>query len=225
MPTAKTLTCSQFAALKAKQRALRDNFPEMAGLRIHRAISWIGRAEMEESDLDARFIFLWIAFNAAYADEERLNQEEANARAAFRDFFHRLLERDHEDRIYNAVWERFSGPIRLLMNNQYVFNPFWKHTNGVEGYDDWRTKLDLTQRAFGFALKEKDTPRILSFVFDRLYVLRNQILHGAATWNSTINRDQVRDGAHILTFLMPLFVDIMMENPDVEWGQAFYPVV
>ena len=58
-----------FQALKEKQRAIRSGFPETMGLRVHRAISWIGRAEACEEDDDARFIFLWIAFNAAYADE------------------------------------------------------------------------------------------------------------------------------------------------------------
>ena len=55
------------AALKTKQRAIRAGFPETMGLRAHRAISWIGRAETCGGDDDARFIFLWIAFNAAYA--------------------------------------------------------------------------------------------------------------------------------------------------------------
>ena len=36
------------------------------GLRAHRSISWIGRAEAAEDD-DALLIFLWIAFNAAHA--------------------------------------------------------------------------------------------------------------------------------------------------------------
>lgn len=57
------------AALKTKQRAIRAGFPETMGLRAHRAISWIGRAEASGDDDDARFIFLWIAFNAAYADK------------------------------------------------------------------------------------------------------------------------------------------------------------
>lgn len=28
---------------------------------------------------------------------------------------------------------------------------------------------------------------ILSILFDRLYVLRNQLVHGGATWNSDVN--------------------------------------
>ena len=53
-------------SLKDKQRALRHGFPTPLGLRVHRAISWLTRAEREGADADVRFILLWIAFNAAY---------------------------------------------------------------------------------------------------------------------------------------------------------------
>ena len=38
------------------------------GLRVHRAISWIERAEQEADDADAAFVFYWIAFNSAYPE-------------------------------------------------------------------------------------------------------------------------------------------------------------
>ena len=62
-------------------------------------------------------------------------------------------------------------------------------------------------------------------LFDRLYMLRNQLIHGGATWNSTVNRDQLRDGSEILSYLLPIMVDIMMDNPQEDWGRPFYPVV
>ncbi|GAA5139768.1 HEPN domain-containing protein [Alloalcanivorax gelatiniphagus] len=52
--------------LKARQRAERVGYSDNLGLRVHRALSWLDRAE-HEADPDSRFIFLWIAFNAAYA--------------------------------------------------------------------------------------------------------------------------------------------------------------
>ncbi len=211
--------------LKAKQRAIRDGFPETMGLRVHRSISWIGRAESAADDHDARFIFLWIAFNAAYADEIRFQGTAPAERDSFRDYFRKLDELDHERTIYNAVWNQFSGPIRLLLNNRYVFNPFWQHHNGISGFEDWEKWFESSSRDFARALRKGDTARILSFVFDRLYVLRNQLVHGGSTWNGSVNRDQVRDGAAILGFLVPVFVDIMMDNPDVDWGRPFYPVV
>lgn len=56
-----------YHALKARQREIRGAFPESLGLRTHRALSWLNRAE-QAGDADGRFIFLWITFNAAYAN-------------------------------------------------------------------------------------------------------------------------------------------------------------
>ena len=78
---------------------------------------------------------------------------------------------------------------------------------------------------FAHAFRAGDTTKVLSFVFVRLYVLRNQLVHGDSTWNSGVNRTQVRDGAAILTFLMPVFVELMMDDPGMDWGKPFYPVV
>ena len=97
--------------------------------------------------------------------------------------------------------------------------------NGIEGFEDWEDKFRASSRSFAQAFQDGDSVRVLSFVFDRLYVLRNQLVHGGSTWNSGVNRAQVRDGAAILAFLMPVFVDLMMENPHEDWGRPFYPVV
>ncbi|AML51730.1 HEPN domain-containing protein [Falsihalocynthiibacter arcticus] len=213
------------AELKEKQRKIRDCFPETMGLRVHRAISWIGRSEIATVDHDSRFIFLWISFNAAYAGESEFQSINIGERASFTDFFGKIVSLDTEQRIDKAIWQSFSGPIRLLMQNRYVFSPFWQHHNGIDGFDDWEHRFTTSAKNFAQALQAQDTVRTLSFVFDRLYVLRNQLVHGGATWNSSVNRDQVRDGAAILAFLMPVFVEIMMDHPNEDWGQPFYPVV
>ena len=212
-----------FDILKAKQRAQRAAFPEAMGLRVHRAISWLGRAEAEKADADVRFILLWIGFNAAYASD--VDASSASERGSFGAFFDTLVSLDSSHRIYDAVWARFSQDIRLLLANKYVFAPFWHKQNGVEGYEDWEKRLATSQKLIASAIKEFNTSRILSVVFDRLYVLRNQLLHGGATWNSSVNRSQVRDGSAVLSWLLPIFIDIMMENPSRDWGRPFYPVV
>lgn len=40
----------RYAKLKDKQRAIRNGFPETMAMRVHRAISWIGRAEACNDD-------------------------------------------------------------------------------------------------------------------------------------------------------------------------------
>ena len=66
-----TETTLGFESLKAKQRLIRDVFPANLGLRVHRAISWLGRAEAEVDDDDVRFILLWVGFNSVYARDLR----------------------------------------------------------------------------------------------------------------------------------------------------------
>lgn len=212
------------AKLKERQRSIRDGFPKTMALRVHRAISWIARAEQCD-DADGEFIFYWIAFNAAYAKEADFQEIPSGERTTFNSYFERLVELDTDNRIYNAIWTGFAGPIRMLMQNRHVFNPFWLHQNGMAGHDDWEERFVSSARVFAQAVQSLDTVKILGLVFDRLYVLRNQLVHGGATWNSGVNRGQVQDGAAILAFLMPVFVDIMMDNPDEDWGKPFYPVV
>lgn len=113
----------------------------------------------------------------------------------------------------------------MLMENRFVFNPFWQHQNGIDGFEDWEERFRPSSRSFAHAFQAGNSVRVLSFVFDRLYVLRNQLAHGGSTWNSGVNRAQVRDGAAILGFLLPVFVDLMMDNPKEDWGRPFYLVV
>ena len=217
------LVAGQFHGLKDKQRAMRDGFPEGLALRVHRALSWLGRAEVEHNDDDIRFILLWVGFNSAYASD--VSAELSSERGVFRAYFETLVLLDRDRCIYNAVWQRFSHEIRMLLSNKYVFQPFWNHHNGVPGYDDWAVKLASSQRAIAAAMAQQDTARILSVLFDRLYVLRNQLVHGGATWNSNVNRDQVRDGTAVLGSLLPIFINIMMDHASYNWGIPFYPVV
>ena len=77
-----------------------------------------------------------------------------------------------------------------------------------------------------YALEEKKTDKVLTGLFQRLYTLRNQILHGGSTFNSKVNREQVKDGCNILSFLIPVMLEIMMKHhDDIEWGKPFYPVI
>ncbi|NNU78990.1 hypothetical protein HMH01_00935 [Halovulum dunhuangense] len=198
------------------------------GLRVHRALSWMGRAEaLAGQDADTAFILYWIAFNAAYADAADFEPGTAGLteRGRMEGYFARLVRLDADKRIYDAIWSRYSGPVRVLLDNRFVFEPFWRHQNDPEGAPGWQERFEAARRTVGTALARHETTKVLTILFDRLYVLRNQLVHGGATWNSGVNRQQVRDGAAILGFLVPVFIDLMMDNPAEDWGHPFYPVV
>lgn len=208
--------------LKEQQREKREHFSEALGLRIHRAISWLMRAEQCD-DLDGRFIFLWISFNSAYSND--LGTVSIAETEQFQSFLKKLIDLDKENTLYSIIWQKYSSAIRVLLDNKYVYQPFWNHHNQVSGYENWENHFKASKQAASLALGKKDTAKVLGVIFNRLYTLRNQIIHGGATWNSSANRNQLRDATAILGDLVPLLIEIMMDNQDAHWGEACYPVV
>jgi len=213
-----------YSELKTKHRKEREGYLPPLRLRTHRALSWLNRAEQEPEDNDARFLFLWIAFNAAYANELP-DRKAFTERRLLLQFLKRLVESDDENLIHQIVWNQFSGSIRLLIDNQYVFQPFWDHQAGLISERRWKDSFEKSRASANRALGRTNTTRVLAVIFDRLYTLRNQIVHGGATWNSGINRAQVKDGANILGHLVPTVIHLMMESHTQIWGDACYPVV
>jgi len=70
----------------------------------------------------------------------------------------------------------------------------WDFHNGRLTEEQWVKKFDKSRAMAQKALAIKDTVVFVGILFDRLYVLRNQLVHGGSTWKSKVNRDQVRDG-------------------------------
>ena len=212
-----------YERLKQRQRAERHTHNENLALRTHRSLSWLNRAEQAE-DLDGQFIFLWIAFNAAYATEidERLRLSEQET---FKLFLNKLCELDQRNTLEKLVWQAFPGNIRVLLDNPFVFQSFWDYQNGKLSHEDWQQRFIAGKQRAKIALGSRDTATVLAVVFSRLYTLRNQLIHGGATWNGQVNREQLRDCVAILGQLVPLVIEIMLDNPNTLWGDACYPVV
>jgi len=210
-----------YQTLKPRHREARESLPEEVSLRIHRALSWL-KAANEDEHADAKFIFLWIAFNAVYAQEFESGVELSEKRV-FRDFLARLLRLDDDDLIYNITWENYTGKVRLFINNQYVSRPFWRFQNGALSEIEWKRQFDGSCRAASRALAMKDTAVFIGILFDRLYMLRNQLIHGGATWESNVNRDQVRDGTRTLEDIVPAIIHIVMDDPEEPWGAPSFP--
>lgn len=212
-----------YQELKEYQREHRDNWGQGIGIRIHRALSWLQRAEQERanSDTDAEFIFLWISFNAAYVNEHT-NETRCNTRQNYTQFFTRLLDHDIDGYFYGLVWDHYTQAIRSLLNNKFVFQPFWDSANGITDSDSWKESFAAAKRAANNSLAAQDTLTVLSIVMDRLYTLRNQLIHGGATWSGKLNRDQLKDATNFMRELMPLVIRFMMENATELWGNAIY---
>jgi hypothetical protein len=143
----------------------------------------------------------------------------------FLHFLSRLIDSDNNQLLYQIVWREFPKSIRLLIDNKYVFQPFWEHTKDNLTEEEWQDKFNRSKASANRALGRMNTRTVLAVIFDRLYVLRNQLMHGSATWNSSVNRNQVRDSANILGQLVPAIISIMLDSGSDVWGDPRYPVV
>ncbi|MEQ3696140.1 MAG: HEPN domain-containing protein [Pseudomonadales bacterium] len=213
-----------YELLKEYQRDHRDSFNQDIGLRIHRALSWLHRSLHEQDDLDAQFVFLWIAFNSAYAynstSEYRVTETEQ-----FSGFISRLVGHDSHQLLHRVLWTHYPNAIRVLLGNKFVFRPFWEAQMGEPMETGWLEQFERANQAANTALGRQDAATVLQIVMTRLYTLRNQILHGGATWNSAVNRDQLRDACALLSELVPCVISIMMSHAGEVWGPAHYPVI
>ncbi|MGO3296639.1 MAG: hypothetical protein ACTILN_13315 [Marinobacter sp.] len=212
-----------YQQLKQRHRAERENYHTILSLRVHRSLSWLQRAEQAE-DPDGRFIFLWIAFNAAYATEID-DEYRTSEKLSFGSFLEKLSGLDSNRQLEQLTWTEFPKSIRVLLNNRYVFQGFWDFHNGKITQDDWENQFEKAKIAAQAALGRQDTPTVLGIALHRIYTLRNQLIHGGATWNSSVNRDQVRDCVALMEKLVPAILTIMMDSPGTLWGDACYPVV
>ena len=210
------------AELKDRHRQIRDQEPDALRLRIHRALSWLIRSEQEHTDPDLRFVLQWIALNAAYAREFGREETERTRAKAFLDT---LVALDTQKRLHQALFQQFTGPIRTLIDNKFTFEPFWTAMRTHDASNRWEEGFANSKKAAFAAVMQGDTPKVLGIVFDRLYVLRNQLVHGGATWNSQVNRAQLTDAVAILGTLVPLIISVMMDHPGQDYGDALYPVV
>lgn len=232
--------------------------------RLRRSLSWFERADSDGLDDDVRYIFLWVAFNAAYADAQNLHLDEWKR---YRIYFEKLMKNMNDAyRIHNTLKYELGKECLSLVGNRYVFWGFWRFLDdrwfNEEEWKESRYERSLQSEgkrvrkllgSMRAAPKEtgsddrRNTIDLLNILFGRLYVLRNQIMHGSSTsqaWmdpersdscegststeDGSLNRSQVEDGVRILGCLMPLFLDVMMDHPELEleeyWGRLLYPV-
>ena len=196
---------------------------ETLELRLHRAESWLKCSENYTEDNDIAFISQWIAFNSCYlTDTEK--EERLCERESFLDFIRTLVSNDKENRIEECLWNNYSDFIRTLIDNHYVYSLFWISIR--QDNSNWKEPFETSKRIALKALSERNVVLVMSIVLDRLYCLRNQLMHGGATYHGRVNRQQVKDGKKMLSELMPIVIKIMkITGSEYDWGEVSYPVI
>ena len=65
---------------------------------------------------------------------------------------------------------------------------------------------------------------VLQLLFERLYVMRVQVFHGASTKGSSLNRRALQRSSSILVELLSAMLDVMISHGiEDDWGDLCFP--
>ena len=219
--------------------------------RMRRAKSWYEHSLHAQCD-DDKFIFLWIAFNAAYGRallDPNVHRDSGSAEQEWerqKGFLRNLLYKDTRQLIRDVLWGcdlldrrgdgSLHGSVPRLLHNHYVYCFFWYYVhNRVEDY--WRTGFSSANDLSTEYLRKRKpsvTPpevrHVLEEVFSRLYTLRNQMFHGGTTCGTGKGRGQLVDATKVMKNLVPAMLTILQADLTAEdstdyWGTVAYPHV
>jgi hypothetical protein len=189
-------------------------------IRVHRALSWFERAIDTDADdqPDGRLLYGWIAFNALYGRWDREAGFPAPDMAAWRDFLKSVLQHDADGKMAESL-RRLREPILQLIENKFVDARFWQDP---EQPGNLRRRYHEALSLF----VERRWLSLATMAMERVYVFRGQLVHGAATRGSELNRATLRQTRDVLEGLMLPILEIVIERAcNDDWPPLCYPPI
>ena len=204
--------------------------------RIARMSTWISLAKAEaisgEKEAHIRFLFYWIAYEAAYHMNET-GESKGGHEKERREFHLRLASHDRGrlQRILSAQRTNVVGILKLRQAHPSFWKR-WDEDEGVETIKEWESvfwnrvqkmveHLEVAVRS-GIKWKIAGT---LNDLFENLSVVRNQIVHGGSAGPDSRGRTQVILGAKLLSAFVPCFHESIKDNHSEDWGEPPFPHV
>ena len=212
---------TQAEELRARFRKIpkadRDANQDFA-IRVWRALSWLERAEsVPKDDIEGRFISCWIGFNALYGRLDDDNKPWGD-RESLGTFLAKIWRLDEAGSLRRVLGKR-QNPVLNLINNKFISSTYWH-----DGDAPARRKITKEVRRAILAFPKHDQLPLLQMLFERLYVLRNQVFHGASTKGSYLNRRTLSVSGNILMDLLPACLELMIHGGvGKDWGSVCFP--
>ena len=193
-------------------------------IRIHRCLSWMQRVEElaaadgDERTLDTALIFQWIALNSLYGRWDASQRCPVEDRVALRSFLDRILAAD-ADGVVRSVLEEHKRLVSALLEDAYLSKYFWEDPTEVRARQSRKAMFD----ARTWYLEGKHG-LILERVLERIYLARCQLVHGAATHGSRLNRTALKRCSTMMGHVLPACLVVIMDHAWREdWGGLCYP--
>ncbi len=189
-------------------------------IRVHRALSWLERALEVDSDdqPDGRLLYSWIAFNSLYSAWDEDAGFPAKDRETWQAFIGRILSFD-QDELLGKQLVVLRPLLLALLENKFLDPRFWRERQTA------RSHRGHFHRALTIYI-EKRWLELLTLALDRVYVLRGQIVHGAAIRGSSLNRAVLKQCSQVLEGLLPPMLHLAIEHgAHDDWPPLCYPPV
>lgn len=203
-----------------KERLQQLNPEHPTNVRFHRACSWLQQAEslLEHKDWDNILLSQWIAFNALYGQWSEQDREPCADRESWRAFQERMVQLDGGGHVSGMLVANRRLAIKLF-EDEYLSRYFWQEP----GQDSKkRARRDGHQASTWFL--EKRWLTILEKLLERIYFLRCQLVHGAATYNGALNRKATEYSAIMLGHVVRADLQVWIHyGADENWGHLCYP--
>jgi hypothetical protein len=185
---------------KTRLSAGTDGHPTV--IRFHRATTWLQRVEQIEpgEDQDVALTCQWIAFNALYGQWDERAREPKPDRQSWRTFMDRVLALD-EGKHLEAVLTEHKRLVMSILDDSYLGDYFWKDPSTAKAM---QTTRDKRQAATWYL--EKRWPLVLEALLERVYFLRCQVVHGASSHGSRLNRTSLTGHHHGLMSLVDSYL-------------------
>jgi hypothetical protein len=203
-----------------KQRLLAAGGDRPTSIRFHRACSWMARVEEmpEGQDHDLGLVGLWIAFNSLYGQWDSQKREPRPDRESWRAFVSRILRLDSDGYVPAALREH-KRLVMSLLEDEYLSSFFWQEPSTRRA----RQSRKSAYNAHTWYIEQRWTT-VLDEILDRVYLMRCQLVHGAATYGGKLNRTSLKRCVMMMQRLLPVVLLVWIDHGAQEdWGPMCYP--
>jgi hypothetical protein len=109
--------------------------------------------------------------------------------------------------------------VLALLDDKYLSSFFWQEPTEKRGAQSRKAKFSAQTWYL-----EKRWALILENTVERIYLIRCQLVHGAATHGGQLNRDSLRHCSQMLGHLLPALLMVFIDHgADQDWGTMCYP--
>ena len=184
-------------------------------LRIRRSLSWLKQSTEQQQTPEFKWVSLWIAFYAIYAENSSLQQQPEQ----FKHFVQGVLQYDRQGKLKELLYSR------LVAKVQEFFAQTWSVQNHMDDATYRNIPYATEKQWIEQAWQQQDVPSLLYLLMRRLSALYEQMLKGGMSYQSQIHHETIILATQLMSFLVPAYLQILLENATgLDDAEPYYPV-